>query len=294
MSLNSELLQAIEDAADAFARLDELVARSAPGLSTLLMLRSAQTIVAANDRPLGDPTDSATAFAALLGWWYTPAARPFIHDDSHLRGVALALQAAADAVQRGRVLTSGLLDDVMAAVEGDLPSLPDLLDATLSVAEREAWPALLLAADLSGGACGRERAVSASIARAVAPLASRKMANVYVVTGPALDTLSALHLMADEAREMRRRVDAYVEEGARLESSCRALGRGGASAAALGTLLAGRPAMTVADAAETLAMSAPTAGAAMERLMGIGALREITGRGRDRVFVYTPAVTLAF
>ena len=58
-------------------------------------------------------------------------------------------------------------------------------------------------------------------------------------------------------------------------------------------LLAGRPAVTVAEAAAALDVSAPTAGAAVERLLGAGLLREITGRGRDRVFVYLPAVAIA-
>ena len=62
---------------------------------------------------------------------------------------------------------------------------------------------------------------------------------------------------------------------------------------ALLDLLARTPAITVVGAAAALELTVPTVGAAVERLVGAGLLREITGRGRDRVFVYEPAIALA-
>jgi hypothetical protein len=288
------------------ARLDDL-ATAMPGLCTLLTLRTAQAIVAASDRLPDDVSDGAerdgrpsqtapdgeAAFAALLGWWYAPASREFIADDAHLRGVALALDATAEKVRNGCSLTAGLLDESQLSATLDVPQLPDLLDATLSVAEQESWPGLLLAAELSAGACGRERGVSASIARAVAPLATGLTAGPYTLASGADTATGALHAMAADARTTRRRVAVFREDCVHAETECRTFGRGGPSAAALARLLAIRPAVTVASVAHALELSAPTAGAAVERLLNAGLLREITGRGRDRVFVYLPAVRLA-
>jgi len=293
LNLTFDVLRAIEDAVEAFARLDAEVAKAAPGLATLLMLRSAEAIVAANDRPIEAAPEGEAGFAALLGWWYAPSAREFIAVDSHRCGVSLALDAAAGMVRGGRAVTAGLLDEAVRAANADLDALPDLLDATLSVAERESWPPMLLAADLSAGACGHVRSVSASLVRVVAPLAGGVVRDAFVVAGAADDAAGALHAMADEARAVRRRVTSYGAQSRAALDRCRDFGRGGPSSAALTALLFARPAITVGEAARALDLSAPTAGAAVERLHGSGLLREITGRGRDRVFVYTPAAALA-
>lgn len=293
MDLDVGVLRATEDAVDALSRLDEQVAVSAPGLATLLKLRSAQAIVAANDRPPGAALDGDAAFAALLAWWYAPEGREFIADDLHLRGAAVALDTAAEMTRAGRALTPGLLEEAMRAADAALPWMPGVFAETLRTAEAEQWPALLSAAVLSSGACGRVRNVAASIARAVVPLSGGATADVFVVSGSADDAAGALHLMANEARAVRRRVAVYREACALAVAQCREFGRGGPTAVALAELLAGRPAVTVAEVAVALDISAPTAGAAVERLMGAGLLREITGRGRDRVFVYLPAVAIA-
>lgn len=308
MNCDIGVLRAIENAVDALARLDEQVAGTTPGVATLLMLRAAQAIVAANDRPTGGAADDkagdtvaggavaidgAVAFAALLGWWYAPESRGFIADDPHLRGVARALDSASGSVRGGRVVTAGLLDDAARAADLDVPELSPLLDATLSMADQESWPALLVVAELCSGACGRERSVSASLARAVAPLSGGLGRDVFVAPGYAGDAAGVLHALANDARAMQRRVAAYREALALARERCHAFGRGGASASALVEWLAGHPAVTVQGAARVLAHSAPTAGAAVDRLVDAELLREITGRARDRVFVYTPAATLA-
>jgi hypothetical protein len=303
LELDVGLLRATEDAIDALSRLDEQVAVSVPGLATLLRLRSAQAIVAANDRPLGAALDGTrldgtaidgdAAFAALLGWWYAPEGREFIVDDPHLRGTAVALDAAAEMMRAGRALTLGLLEEAMRVGDASLPVLPGAFADTLRAAEAEGWPALLTTAVLSSGACGAARNVAASIARAVVPLSGGVIADAFVVAKCLENAASALHGIANEARTMRRRVAVYREACSNAAERCREFGRGGPSAAALAELLAGRPALTVAEAAAALDISAPTAGAAVERLMSAGLLREITGRGRDRVFVYLPAVAIA-
>lgn len=293
MDLDVGVLRATEDVVDALSRLDEQVAVSAPGLATLLKLRSAQAIVAANDRPPGAALDGDAAFAALLAWWYAPEGREFIAGDPHLRGAAVALDTAAEMMRAGRALTPGLLEEAMRAADAALPWMPGVFAETLRAAETEQWPALLSVAVLSSGACGRVRNVAASIARAVVPLSGGATADVFVVSGSTDNAAGALHLMANEARAVRRRVAVYREACMHAMAQCQAFGRGGPTAAALAELLARRPAVTVAAAAAALDISAPTAGAAVERLLGAGLLREITGRGRDRVFVYLPAVAIA-
>ncbi|MDQ8155089.1 MAG: hypothetical protein P3B98_10555 [Gemmatimonadota bacterium] len=299
MNLTFTLLRSATLVAAELARLDELVARSTPGLATLLMLRSAQTIVAANDRPLsgtGSPAGSE-AFAALLGWWYAPEGREFLADDPHLRAVARTLDAGARRVREATGLTAGLsagmLDGVMDAMALDASPVDDLMDATLSVAARESWPAVLTAAELSTGACGSLRAMGASLARALALVGDGTLTQPFLVAPPREDLEGALRAIGEESQAMRRRVAAYDASRASALARVGGFGRGAASAEALVTRLMERPATTVAGAAAALALSTPTAGAAVERLAGIGLLREITGRGRDRVFVYTPAVALA-
>lgn len=257
------------------------------------MLRSAQTIVAGIERPPSPIPAGDAAFSALLGWWYAEDAREFITDDPTLRGIALALAAAADQMRSRRMLTPGMLDDAMRTGGLAMTALPDVLDAVLRDAEEAHWPPLLLAAELASGSCGRVRSIPASIARAIAPLAGHFTSDVFVVPAVAEEVSGALHLLADESRAVLRRVATYRDACATAAARCREFGRGGASAAALVRLLSEQPALTVAAAASALGLTVPTAGAAIERLLGAGLLSEITGRGRDRVFVYTPAVAIA-
>ena len=155
------------------------------------------------------------------------------------------------------------------------------------------WSPLRLTAELSAGACGAVRNVAASLARAAAPLAGGVVSDVFVAPAPADDVPAALHALASSARSARRALARYVEECSQAAEACDAMGRGRESARALVTLLGATPGLTVAQAALALGLSVPTTGAAVERLADAAVLREITGRGRDRVFVYTPAVTLA-
>jgi predicted transcriptional regulator len=76
-------------------------------------------------------------------------------------------------------------------------------------------------------------------------------------------------------------------------SECAEFGRAGITVRRLVQLLSSAPATTVLGASAALDISVPSIGAAIERLELAGLVREITGRSRDRVFVYTPAVALA-
>lgn len=306
MQLDYGVLRAVADAVDAFARLDD-GARGTPGVAQLLTLRSAQAILAENERlPATDleGTSEATAvpatipegepaFAALLAWWYAPESRAFVVDDPLLRAIAVALTEATAKVRDGRALTPGAIDEAARTAELSAAYLPPLMEATLSVAEHEGWPALLLAADLASGACGRERGIAASLTRTVAPLVDGLVPVAYVVPASSPDAASALHAMAREARGVQRRLAGYHAACAAAEAHCATFGRGAPTATALVRFLTGHPATSVARAMAATGVSAPAANAAVDRLVEAGFLTELTGRKRDRVFVYAPAVALA-
>ena len=293
----------MEEAAESFGRLDEAVAKSAPGLASLLMLRSAQAIVATRVGPLDARAVPETSFAALLGWWYAAESREFVTVDRAVRRCALALDVTAQKVRGGRALSLALLreevdvaaDDGAAGSDasGSDASGSDIVEATLRRAMDESWPSLLLAAELLSGDCAHVPGTSAAIVRAVAPLAGGMSADVFVISPMAADRAAALHGLAAEARAMRRRVERYRAACVHADAQARGFGRGAGSALALLDLLAGTPAMTVVGAAVALRLTVPTVGAAVDRLLAAGLLREITGRGRDRVFVYEAAVALA-
>jgi len=195
-------------------------------------------------------------------------------------------------VRDGRALTLGLLDDALRATDAALGSLPFAFDGVLRASESGGWPSLMRCAALSSNDCGLERGIPASIARAVAPVADGPFADVYLAPS-CTDTMAAsLHALAENARNVRRRVLAYRERTVAAREQCAEFGRGGPSARAVVDLIARSPALTIGGAASTQGLTAPSAGAAVDRLVAAGLLREITGRGRDRVFVYTPAMAL--
>lgn len=293
---NLPMLRGLEEAAESFARLDEAVANSASGLASLLMLRSAQAIVATQPGPLDAAVRGAGAFAALLGWWFAAESREFVADDRTLRRCALALDATAGKIRGGRALTLTLLregaDSADDADDGDAADL-GAVEVALRRSDSESWPSLLLAAELLSGDCVQVPGLSVAIARAVAPLVGGLNTDVFVIAPNAENVTAALHGLAAEARAVRRLVNGFREHCEGAANRARGFGRGAGSALALLDLLAGTPAITVVGAAGALGLTVPTAGAAVERLAGAGLLREITGRGRDRVFVYEPAIALA-
>ena len=121
-------VRAMHDAAGAFARLDEAVARSAPGMATFLMLRSAQAIVATAEQPYGEIQRGESPFAALIGWWYAAGSREFIAEDPALRRVALALEATSTRLRDGRAFTLSLLHEAVGAQEYLKHPVPNAFD----------------------------------------------------------------------------------------------------------------------------------------------------------------------
>ena len=64
------------------------------------------------------------------------------------------------------------------------------------------------------------------------------------------------------------------------------VGRGAASALSVYELLRRRIIVSIPRAAEAIGLSRPTVTAALKRLTDLGITKEITGRARDRQFVY--------
>jgi hypothetical protein len=100
--------------------------------------------------------------------------------------------------------------------------------------------------------------------------------------------------LAREARAAERALSTARELAARDELRVRdALGRAAYSALEVLALMRNDVVLTVTHAARTLAMTPPTAGAAVARLVELGIAREVTGKARSREFAYHGMV-LAF
>lgn len=89
---------------------------------------------------------------------------------------------------------------------------------------------------------------------------------------------------ADGAVQTARRLLALF---ARDREAIEGLGRRASSALRVHVLLQGKPLVTVPEADQHLGMSRPTINAALRSLEDLGLVREITGRRRNRVFVYS-------
>jgi Fic family protein len=57
-------------------------------------------------------------------------------------------------------------------------------------------------------------------------------------------------------------------------------------------MLCRHPITTIPNAAKKLELTAPTVRSAVESLESIGIVREITGKQRDRIYVYDPYVKI--
>lgn len=87
---------------------------------------------------------------------------------------------------------------------------------------------------------------------------------------------------AQAASAAREILNLFDMDRRRIES----LGRPAASALRVHELFQTRPIISVPTAASRLGLSAPTVRKSMANLMGLGIVREITGRQRGRLFVY--------
>jgi len=101
--------------------------------------------------------------------------------------------------------------------------------------------------------------------------------------------LEGLQQTARQAADTSARIlKLFEEDRGKIER----LGRRAGSAHRMHDLLRRHPITTVASAARQLGTTAPTAGSAIRTLQELGTVREITGKRRDRIYVYDPYVKI--
>mgnify|MGYP003663903393 CR=1 FL=1 len=96
-----------------------------------------------------------------------------------------------------------------------------------------------------------------------------------------LDGITETSLQAADAA--KQILSLFEEDRAKIES----LGRPAASALRVHQLLQQKPIIAIPDAARETGMSAPTVAKSIQHLRDLGLLREITGKQRGRMFVYS-------
>jgi Fic family protein len=97
--------------------------------------------------------------------------------------------------------------------------------------------------------------------------------------------LEGVQETAQTAADTAGRILKLFEEGRR---KIEGLGRKAGSAHRVHDLLCRHPITTVPNATRKLSVSAPTVGSAIGSLEKLGIVREITGKQRDRIYVYAP------
>jgi len=108
--------------------------------------------------------------------------------------------------------------------------------------------------------------------------------------------LAWLRFFLQGVRETAQQATATAQSILRLFADDRAkieqLGRSAGSALRVHLLLQERPVLSVPKAAGQLGLSAPTVRAAVNNLQRLGLLQEVSGKQRDRVYVYHPYMTI--
>lgn len=301
ISLSPSLVRLYEESAEELGRLDALVSVAPAAVPTVLQahaiarLASPQATRAACASLVASHVDftHAESLAPELDRWQslvedgerrarsgatlvipTPVSpASFESTDSSSADVAdaRAAEMVADALRPGTEPRPVLLRALQVVAWLPDTRSADLMAALLCVAagltdRLRLLPFAALADDARADACAAWRTGD------VAPL-----------------TRLALPSLAAEARHLRVHLrlllDAQAEEDAHLASIGRAAVTGRRALAALRHDLA----TSVPALSAQLDLSRPAAGAALDRLVALGLAEEITGRGRDRVFVYAAA-----
>jgi Fic family protein len=101
--------------------------------------------------------------------------------------------------------------------------------------------------------------------------------------------LTGVKETSEQATATARRILAlFAEDRSRIET----LGRKTPSALRLHQLLQTRPITSIPAAAKRLGVTQPTISKSIEELVGLGIVREVTGRQRDRVYAYDRYITI--
>lgn len=102
-------------------------------------------------------------------------------------------------------------------------------------------------------------------------------------------TQAALSALALTARRLRVQVRLLLDAREAEDEHLSSIGRAAVTARRALQVLRDSLATSMPDLAQRLACSRPAAGDALERLVALGLAEEITGRGRDRVYVWAGA-----
>ena len=101
--------------------------------------------------------------------------------------------------------------------------------------------------------------------------------------------LEGVEQTAQQAADTTGRIlKLFDEDRRRIED----LGRKAGSVHRVHDLLRRHPITTISNATKQLSMTTPTVGSAIESLEDLGIVREITGKQRDRIYVYDPYVKI--
>lgn len=101
--------------------------------------------------------------------------------------------------------------------------------------------------------------------------------------------LTAVRETSDEVVSAARRLLTVFDQDRRKVET---LGRAAASALRVFQFAQTSPMLTIASAAANTSSTFPTAAASVEHLVRLGILEEITGRQRNRLFVYRQHVSI--
>lgn len=281
-------MKLFEDAADSLARFDAAVTAAPFGAATVLRLLCTAQLT----------TGTRESFQRLLA----AEADPF-HD--------------AALTPTERTVRDLLVEGERRARSGGIPSLTRLtpLDPTI-----ETYPDAdrLEAALRSGSDRGVLERILELTAWAPSPAVGECLAALTLVSAGRTDRLILMPFIDAESRadgheawragdealwralalpaliaQLRTRHDALRAIAAgqsREEERLAALGRAAVTTRPVLELLRRSIVLTMPIVAEDLACSRPAAQQALERLTSLGVARELTGRGRDRVWGYEPAI----
>jgi hypothetical protein len=289
----------IEEAADELGRLDAIAGYAPPAVAQALRLGAiAQLGRLASDGaspvPLhalaaadGDPLHDADLPAAVLHW------RDLIRSEERRvrSGAPLASQRFAIVAPALSTYTERpRLEAIWREVGTERPVLARALDAAAWSPDPALGEAVAALALCAGGRADHVRLLPF----ADVPADERQVALASWRAGDAAPwERLGLAAVARRARGVRQRIESLIgglaDETVRLDG----LGRAAITARRALDVLRVRFVTTMPALAESLECSRPAAADALDRLVAAGVAREVTGRARDRVYVWGAACTVA-
>ena len=288
----TESIRYFEEAADELGKLDATCALAPGSVDIAFRLAACAGLVQPTRSAFGalaaaeaDPLHQTSLDAGLLAW------RDLLTvEEKRVRGGArLTAQRFASLDQPSGDELRARLEAIWREPSSSRSALERALDSAAwspSFALGEASAALLLCA---GGRTDRVR---------ILPFASAALGERAATTTAYRDgdteawTTLALRTLAVRARTARLAARTVIDVHESEEEQLRPLGRAAITARSALALLRRRFVTTVPALADDLGLSRPAANDAVERLVALGLVREVTGRARDRVFAYRAADTM--